>query len=154
MDKKNTTKKATTGNASEAVIDGAAELAAQEQALKEQIRAKKEQAKLEAWEKKTKQRNAAFVLGSTRPATEKDAEAVGHLHGKSVCEIKCQHEGCGTIRIVNKQDAFQVRFCQEHKKMASKARAKAKRESASKSPEAIQARIAELQAQLAKVEAA
>lgn len=137
-------------------IEGIADLEARKAALKEQVKAEKAAAKLAEWEQRTKERNPAFMVGSTRKATEADEAILGHVHGQ-VCEIKCQHEGCSTVRVINKQDAFQVRFCQEHKKTAGRARAKARRQAkhaAARTPEVIRAEIAELEAQLQAKQAA
>jgi len=77
-------------------------------AAKSAEKAKRDAAKLKAWEEKTAKRNPALVLGSTRPATDADRAKLTKCHGW-VCEIKCQV--CGKVRVVNKQDAFQVSTC-------------------------------------------
>jgi hypothetical protein len=106
------------------------------------------QQKLEEWEEKTIARNPQYVKGSVRKPTAKDEAELGHVHGM-VCSIKCQV--CGKLRTINKQDAFQCRFCKEHKNEARKASAKAKRQAAkldNKSAEEIQAEIDDLRAEL------
>ena len=105
---------------------------------------------LAEWEKKTFERNRAYVMGSVRKAVEADTEILGHVHGM-VCEIKC--EKCGKARLVNKQDAFQVRFCLDCKKVASKEAGKEKRMAkklASVSKADLEAEIAKLSALLAQ----
>ena len=143
------TKLTTTGQGSP-VIEGVASLEATKAALATKLKDQKAADKLSAWERKTKKRNPAFVLGSTRKATNADATILGHTHGQ-VCEIRCSSKGCSTARVINKQDAFQVRFCAEHKKAASKAAGKVRRAAkavAARTPEVIQAEIAALEAQL------
>jgi len=91
----------------------AIDVVAQVASLESAIRAKKASLKAReaaaAWETKTKERNPQYVVGSIRKATDADMGAMKHCHGE-VCEIVC--EVCGATRIVNKQDAFQVRFCE------------------------------------------
>ena len=119
---------------------------------KELKKALKEQKDLEAWETKTKERNPQLILGSVRKPTTADENELGHVHGM-VCSITCQT--CGVVRIINKQDAFQVRFCKEHKSEARKAKAKAKRQEAKiagKSADEIQTEIDELRSLLGKKE--
>ena len=79
-----------------------------EKAAKAAEKAKKDQEKLAAWETKTHKRNPAFVVGSTRQATDADRAKLTKCHGV-VCEIRCTV--CGKMRVVNKQDAFQVSTC-------------------------------------------
>ena len=67
------------------------------------------------WEVKKKEANEQYVVGSLRRATEEDKKNL-HVHGDWVCSIKCAE--CGTMRTVNRQDAHQVRYCEEHKKEA------------------------------------
>jgi hypothetical protein len=129
-------------------------LEAKKKELQDLLRAQKTLAKQKEWEDKTKARNPAYVVGSLRPATEADQEVLTHCHGW-VCEIKCQHPGCDQVRVINKQDAFQVQFCKEHKAEARKASAKARRESKKledMTPESVQAEIAKLQEQLGKLQ--
>jgi hypothetical protein len=102
------------------------------------------------WERKTKARNPALILGSLRVATLEDTATLGHVHGL-VCEIACSFGGCEEIRVINKQDAFQVRYCTEHKKEAQKEKMKERRASlklAGVNPEQLAAEIAKLQAML------
>ena len=101
------------------------------------------------WEADTKARNPQFVLGSVRKATAADEAELGHCHGE-VCSIECAT--CGEVRVVNKQDAFQARYCKACKKGADKDRAKSKRADkrlAGRSVEDLQAEIAEAEAALA-----
>lgn len=122
-------------------------------------KALKEKKALSDWEKKivdgTDDRlgNKQYVVGSVREPTAKDETELGHVHGK-VCEIKCQT--CGVIRVINKQDAFQVRFCKKHKSEARKEKAKAKRQEtklSGKSANEIELEISALKAQLGIKEA-
>jgi predicted alpha-1,6-mannanase (GH76 family) len=125
------------------------ELKAKEQELKDAKKALKVAQKLKEWEAETKARNPQYVMGSLRQGTDADEANLGHCHGQ-VCEITC--EVCGKVRVVNKQDAKQCRFCKEHKNEARKATAKAKRlEKAleGKSVEDVEAQIVELNNQLA-----
>lgn len=124
------------------------QLKAKEKELREKKKALKEAQERQAWETKTKQRNPQFVVGSLRRPTSEDEATLGHVHGW-VCSIECA--SCGKVRVINKQDAFQVRFCSECKTEARKAAAKAKRLEKSlegKSVEDIQAEIDELNALL------
>lgn len=57
-----------------------------------------------------------------------------------VVTIEC--EACGELREINTQDAFQVRFCEEHKAEAAKAKAKERRDG--KRTEKIAAETAQL----------
>lgn len=123
------------------------ELAAKQAELKAAL-------KLKDWEEKTSARNPAYVVGSVRRATEADLAELGHCHG-FVCTVKCQC--CGQERTVNKQDAFQARFCKSCKKEASKDAAKERRlekKLSGLSVSDLQAQIAEAEAQLAKLQAA
>jgi hypothetical protein len=124
-------------------------LTAQEAALRA-VKAELKKATANAkWEADTKARNPQFVLGSVRKATPADEAVLGHCHGE-VCSIEC--ESCREVRTVNKQDAFQARFCKACKKDADKGRAKAKRADkrlAGRSVEDLQAEIAEAEAALA-----
>jgi hypothetical protein len=96
--------------------------------LQSQLAAKKktlrEAQERQAWEAKTAARNPAYVVGSLRRPSPTDAAQLAHVHGW-VCTIAC--EACGQERVINKQDAKQVRFCKACRKEASKAAAKAKR---------------------------
>jgi hypothetical protein len=118
-----------------------------------------EQAERLAWEKKTIARNPQLVLGSLRIATVEEAATLSHCHGE-IAEIRCAYTGtngeCGETRIVNKQDAFQVRYCLEHKSESKKAARAAKSAVDANDPAKAQAAIARkmaaLQAKLAKME--
>ncbi len=132
-----------------AKIENAEQLKALQAELAEKTKAVKEANELADWERKTSERNPAFVPGSVRKATEQDAAILGHVHGL-VCEIRCQ--SCGQTRVVNKQDAFQVRFCSECRKSASREVAKEKRltkKLANVSAADIEKQIAELNKLLA-----
>jgi len=67
-----------------------------------------------------------------RPETLRAAFPGEQINGRDakgwVVTIVC--ETCGTEREINTQDAFQVRFCEEHKAEASKAAAKVRRDAA------------------------
>jgi hypothetical protein len=109
----------------------------------------KEQQELQEWEEKTTARNPRFVPGSVRRPTEADTAALGHVHGL-VCEIAC--ESCGKVRVINKQDAFQVRYCQDCRKVAGKAAGRDKRlvkKLAGTSRQELEQQIAQLNALLA-----
>lgn len=120
-------------------------------ALKAQLSAKLKDAKLaketSEWEAAISVRNPQYVVGSLRKGTEADGDLLGHVHGM-VCEIQCLE--CSAKRLINKQDAFQVRYCEEHKKEGRKIKAAVKREAAAKDPAKLQAQIAALQAKLAE----
>lgn len=138
------------------VVEGLAKLEAQKTALKAEAKVLKTAAKLAEWEKAKKAKNPAFVLGSTRKATEADEAILGHTHGQ-VCEISCQAEECSTIRVINKQDAFQVRFCQAHKKEAQRTAGKVRREAkktAARTPAVLKAEIAVAKKELAEMQKA
>jgi len=110
----------------------------------------KEQQDLQAWEQKISARNPRFVPGSVRKPTDADTAVLGHIHGL-VCEITC--ESCGKVRVINKQDAFQVRFCQDCRKVASREAAKEHRMAqklAGTSKEELEQQIAQLNAMLAE----
>ena len=117
--------------------------------LKEAKKAVKEAKARREWEAKTKARNSQYVVGSLRRPTEADEEELVHCHGW-VCLVTC--ETCGVERVVNKQDAFQVRFCKEHRAESRKAAAKTKRAEKAlkgKSVEDVEAELEKLQAELA-----
>lgn len=61
-------------------------------------------------------------------------------------------EICGTDRVINTQDAFQTRFCEDHKGEAAKAKARARR-AAKKTEELAQLSDEDLDAQLAALSA-
>ena len=123
-------------------------LEAKEQELREAKRRLQAAKERREWEAKTKARNPRYVVGSVRKASAEDEAQLSHCHGE-VATILC--EICGKERVVNKQDAFQVRFCKEHKAEARKAISKAKRAEKrleGKSVEDIEAQIAALNEQL------
>jgi len=122
------------------------------EAVKTELQAKVRQAKvlreLGEWERGIKARNPQYVIGSLRPATDQDVMVLGHAHGW-VCEIQCTT--CGVKRVINKQDAFQVKYCAAHKAEARKAKAKASREAvkaAGMTPDKLAEQIELLQRQL------
>jgi len=129
-------------------IEGLAEIQSKEAQLKELKKQLATAQERQVWEAQTKARNPQYVMGSLRAATKEDEAALSHCHGQ-VAEITC--EVCGKVRVVNKQDAKQVRFCKEHKAEARKAISKAKRAEKrleGKSVEDIEAQIAALNEQL------
>lgn len=91
--------------------------------------------------------NPAIFPETLRPAF--DGEQINGSDAKGwVVTVRCQHlvevpvldddgeptgettlEICGDDRLVNTQDAFQVRFCEEHKAEAAKAKARERRQS-------------------------
>ena len=115
--------------------------------LAEKKAAVKAAAKLADWEVKTSARNPQFVPGSVRKATEEEKATMKCCHGM-VCEIVCA--SCGETRIINTQDAFQVKYCGTCKKEAKKEAGKAKRAAKGKSTEEIESQIAALNAMLTK----
>jgi hypothetical protein len=130
------------------VTEQLASLEAIKSALMEKVKQAKSLQEHSAWETATKRRNPQLVLGSLRPATDQDAMVLGHAHGW-VCEIQCGT--CGVKRLINKQDAFQVKFCVAHKAEARKIKAKAAREAikaAGMTPDKLAEQIALLQSQL------
>jgi len=125
-----------------------AELDAKTKELTELRKAKKAREDRAAWEAKTKARNPAYILGSLLPADDRHVAELGHSHGW-VCSIVC--ERCGKVRNINKQDAFQVRFCKDCKVETRKEKAKAQRlqkKVEGKSVEEIQAEIDALNAEI------
>jgi hypothetical protein len=116
--------------------------------LKAKQAALKGATKLAGWEDKTAARNPCYVRGSVRAASAGDEEELGHVHGQ-VCTIRCQV--CGEARTVNKQDAFQVRFCRACRQEAAKAAGTEKRAAKKLSgldEKELRDRIAGLEAQL------
>jgi len=135
----------------EIMIDGLAELKAKETELKAKKRLLMDVEARNAWEQETARLNPQYVVGSLRQATEADAEVVGHVHGQ-VCLIRCA--SCGTERLVNKQDARQVKFCKACKKSAASAHNKERRLAkrlAGTSKEDLEQQINQLNEQLAKL---
>lgn len=126
-------------------------LTAKEEELREAKRALRAAQERREWEAKTKARNPAFVVGSLRKPTAEDEAQLAHCHGM-VCTIRC--EACDRERVINKQDAFQVRFCTGCAKEARKAASKAKRlekRLEGKSVDDVQAQIDALNEQLAEL---
>ena len=133
---------------SEAVVAGLAEALASKQAA---VRGLKAQVEREEWETKTKARNSQYVVGSVRKATDADKALLGaHCHGE-VCEIVCLE--CSQIRVINKQDAFQSRYCKEHLREAKKAASAGRRASKVQDPRKIDAQLAKLEARMAELRA-
>lgn len=93
--------------------------------------------------------NDALRPETLRPSTE--GELIGGKPAKGwVVEIVC--EICGEARLINTQDAFQVRFCEAHVGEARKAAGKARRDA--KKVEALEKLSEEeLLAEIAKLEA-
>lgn len=170
---KNTTK--TSGQASEILIDGLAEATHTKRNLAEKLaalQAKKAKADKAAKQiegrrarlvdlqngtnetgKNAKLRHNPNVIPETLRPSE-DGEMVNGRPAKGwVVEISC--ETCGEHRLVNTQDAFQVRFCEAHKDEARKAAAKERRQSAklakleSLDEDELAAQVAALEAELA-----
>jgi NAD-dependent SIR2 family protein deacetylase len=137
-------------NTSNAVnLSNLAELQTKESTLKELQRKVNALKNRKAWEAKTKKRNPQYVLGSLRKATPQDEAQLGHCHGQ-VVTIECA--SCGKERIVNKQDAFQCKYCMDCKVEARKAVAKAKRAEKrleGKSVKEVEAQIEALNEELA-----
>jgi len=131
------------GEASSIEIVGLAEVLASKQG---ELRAVKAAAKLAEWETATKARNPQYVVGSVRQDTT--ISAGGHGHGE-VCDIECLV--CGGVRTVNKQDAFQVRYCLEHKNEGKRQANAERRAAKAQDPEAVKAKIAALEAKLAAI---
>ena len=133
---------------SEAVVTGLAEaLASKQQAVK----SLKVQVEREEWETKTKARNPQYVMGSVRKATDADCALLGaHCHGE-VCEIVCLE--CSQIRVINKQDAFQSRYCKEHLREAKKVASAGRRAAKVQDPRKIDAQLAKLEAKMAELKA-
>ncbi len=80
--------------------------------------------KLEAWKVRTAERNPACLVDTVRSVPAGETLDNGLVSKGRVVEIECQH--CGTERTVNVQDAFQTRFCVEHKNVGRKATTKAR----------------------------
>jgi translation initiation factor 2 beta subunit (eIF-2beta)/eIF-5 len=134
---------------SEVVVEGIAELLAKQAQLKGLQRQVKAAAEMEAWEAKISARNPRYIKGSVRTPTAQDTETLGHVHGK-VCEIRC--EECGQVRVINCQDAFQVRYCRDCRKLAQRAAGKEHRltaKLAGTSKEELERQIEQLNALLA-----
>lgn len=94
--------------------------------------------------------NPQIVIDTLRAAS--DGELINDLPAKGwVVAIAC--ETCAEHRLVNTQDAFQVRFCETHKADARKASGKARR-AARKDAELNAMSETDLDAQIAALEAA
>lgn len=78
--------------------------------------------------KNPKHRHNPQVLPDTLRPSAEDEQVNGRPAKGWVVEIECAT--CSTRRLVNTQDAFQVRFCEEHKDEARKANAKERRAAA------------------------
>lgn len=113
---------------------------------KAELKARKEAARLKAWIAEKQAKNPQFT-GVSREVTAEDA--LLHTHGSRLWEIKCAV--CGTTRWVNSQDAHQVKFCDEHRKQASRDAAKARR-AKKNGGKSVEAQLAAVQAQLAKLD--
>lgn len=149
------------GQGSDIVVDGLAEIARKQELAaklaKLQDGAKKaaksgdEQAKkAEAMRILSETRNPAILAETVRPANE--GELVGGKPAKGwVVTICCQHGDCEKERLVNTQDAFQVRFCDEHKGEGRKSAGKERR-AAAKVAKLSSLDEAELLAQIAALE--
>jgi len=141
----------------EADIEGRTDLARQIRDAEAAVKAKgREQRKLDKKITKLTElhntRNPQIVVESLRPSNE--GEFVNGKPAKGwVVEIEC--ETCGARRTINTQDAFQVKFCEEHKAEARKVANKAKRENAkisellNQSEDELKAKLAELKAKAA-----
>ena len=113
---------------------------------KEELKAKKEALRLKEWISEKQAKNPQFT-GVSREVTSEDAML--HTHGSRLWEIRCAV--CGTTRWVNSQDAHQVKYCEEHRKQASRDAAK-KRRAKKNGGKSVEAQLAAVQAQLAKLE--
>lgn len=157
-------------SASDIVIDGLAELTKQDKIE----RMRKLQAEKKARDRVETERKARFdrlvalrdgVVDAklnpkgrhnpqVRPDTLRQASDGELVNGRAakgwVVQIECAT--CGEMRTVNTQDAFQVRFCEEHKADAAKAAAKDRR-AAKRDAELAKLDESELDAQLAALEA-
>lgn len=150
----------TSGSASSVVVEGLAELTREQklERIKQLEAAKKARGKAEKARADKLARLIAFRDGVVDPKlnpkgrhnptlvpetlrqTSPD-ELINGLPAKGwAVTIRC--EICGEEREINTQDAFQVRFCEEHKAEASKAKAKERR--AAKKTAKVAAELAEL----------
>ncbi len=99
-----------------------------EQAERAAKRSQKQAAMDTAWKEKTLARNPAVLVDTLRDVEAGTVVPGTDLVSKGrVVDIACQYEGCILVRTVNVQDAFQVRYCAEHKGVAAKARSRAAR---------------------------
>ena len=136
------------GQASEIAIEGLAETLASK---RDELRTLKAEAELADWEAKTSAKNPQYVPGSVRKATDEDKALLGvHCHGE-VCEIVCLE--CGKTRVINRQDAFQSRYCKEHVKEGKKAAARERRAAKVADPAKAREQIAALEAKIAALKA-
>jgi hypothetical protein len=107
--------------------------------LQGEVKAKSAVVNIFKGEDKIIAKNPQYVPCSLRLATDADKKALGvHCHGV-VGDIKCLK--CGTLRVCNKQDLFQSKFCKEHVKEAKKEAQKAKRAAKANSPAVLKAKI-------------
>ncbi len=81
----------------------------------------KQRTKDAEWEKEIFQSNPRYQVGSLRTPTEEERNRLSHCHGK-VCTIVC--EMCYKPRMINKQDAYHVKYCKDCVKIAKRQRAK------------------------------
>lgn len=114
---------------------------------KAQLKAKKEEAARRKWVAEKREKNPQFT-GKSRPVTDEDA--LLHTHGSVLWEIKCAT--CGASRWVNAQDTHQVRYCEDHRKNAAKAAAKARREKNKPAGKSVEAQLEATLALLAKLD--
>lgn len=151
-------------HASNLVVDGMAELL-RKQALTAKIKhlSAEKRARDKAGEEQVRKVEAMRALEARNPAilsdTVRPAQAGELIGGKPakgwVVTIVCQHGDCEAERLVNTQDAFQVRFCEAHRKVGQKAASKTRREAArdaklsALSEEELAAEIAALEAEVA-----
>jgi len=144
MAKKNTV--LSSGIASEVVVEGLSETVSTKRALAEKLaELQRQKAKQDRGTKERDKKHAKLVeLAATknpqiRPDTlrqAEDGEMVGGRPAKGwVVEIECTC--CGEARLVNTQDAFQVRYCEAHKDEARKVAGKERR---------VAAKVAKLEA--------
>jgi hypothetical protein len=143
-------KKNDKGSVSLEVVRPAAE-ASDVQAMLAMLREKKAQVKQAAKNQEFYAKYPWVVVDSIRAPLPADLEVLKHAHGQ-VCSISCQQ--CGAHRVVNKQDVFQVRYCQDCRVEVRKADGRAKRAAKAQDPEKLKAKMAALEAQLAQLNAA
>jgi hypothetical protein len=70
--------------------------------------------------------HSAFYEKYQHVVVDSVKESPKSAHG-FLCTVKCTHEGCAKVRVINKQDAFQVTLCKEHKREQQKEARKARR---------------------------
>jgi len=151
----------TAAGAGALVIEGLAEATKGKQALAAKLadlQAKKKKAakaigerakKLSRLQELQSTKNPQIQPDTLRPSEE--GELIGGKEAKGwVVEIAC--ETCGKQRLVNTQDAFQVRYCELHKADARK-KASKERRTAAKTEKLMALDEAELAKQVAELEA-